>query len=267
MFPQDENEVCTKQFYSVKNIKNNYLENCFTYFKQIQENINDSFVYKEEAFRIRSFLYGYQYALQDSELAKQTEITDEKTIQEIKNLELTLIKLSETVTHTEMENWSGIALLQPVLNIPNDILQYMETIYISLKSLGFKPTKYDYVIEDLSTDLRLIRDILLDEKSKSKDLVNTSKDLINERLNEIDNYLNEKGLEVEPDSTEINEYLHNLLHNWKDFEVPRSDFGSIRRNNSGDGCSSCVYRTKQKSTQKDVAIKELKSDFSSFKSR
>ena len=78
------------------------------------------------------------------------------------NLRYALEGLLSTLKHTQKLKWKNIALTTPVLEIPNDLHQFMEQIYISLSSIGLdeKPMKYNIIKSDLQWDLRSISSII-----------------------------------------------------------------------------------------------------------
>ena len=247
-FPQDENSDILNQFYASKKIKNVDFQACFNLIKKIQEEITNSFAYKEEVARIRTLLHGYQHVLQTSEYAKKDEITDENVNIQIYNLRTSLDNLLATLQQTEKSIWLKLALRIPALEIPTDLHRFMEQIYISLKLIGFDVQKYKFVDKYLEWDLRFIYSYIKYSTEES--------DIGEERMQEIQNFMDEKNLELKATPMEI----HEVLSDWKDYEVDRSDF-KLSSISLGHGISCKVFKATRISTKKQVAIKALNSEY------
>lgn len=254
-FPQDKGADNLTKFYAIKKIKDVNFQACIDLFTKIQEEINESFVYTEEATRIRTFLYRYQYQLQTSKYAGQDEIEEEDVRVQMSSLRSALEGLLSTLIQTEVEVWKTIALTTPVLDIPKDLHQFMEQIYISLSSIGLedKPKKYNIIKSDLQWDLRFISSIIRDSKSGL-----TKK---NERLSEIFEYMKSNNLHISVSRTEINSSVDDILSDWKDKEIKnRSDYYPLLT--IGEGMSSKVFKAAVKSSPNTyVAIKEIKNEY------
>lgn len=247
-FPQDENSDILNQFYASKKIKNVDFQACFNLIKKIQEEITNSFAYKEEAARIRTLLHGYQHVLQTSEYAKKDKITDDNVNIQIYNLRASLDNLLATLQQTEKSIWLKLALRIPALEIPTDLHRFMEQIYISLKLLGFDVQKYKFVDKYLEWDLRFIYSYIKYSTDDS--------DIGEERMQEIQDFMNDKNLELTATPMEI----HEVLSDWKDYEVDRSDF-KLSSISLGHGVSCKVFKAMRISTKKQVAIKALNSEY------
>lgn len=248
-FPCDKECEITKQFYDAKMIRNVGLKSCFDLLNQAQEAINNSFVYKQELFRIRTLLYGYHFLLETSEYARLPKIEDQNVNTQIVNLKSALENLLLTLKETEINKWSTIALSTKSLEIPNELHSFMELIYISLKQIGFDVNKYSFVQCDLQSDLRHIYAIFQDNGSVKA----------RKRMAEIEEYMYENDIELEITEDEINVKIKHLLNSWNDHIVNRDDFEL--QENLGEGVSCQVYSAIQKSTGQTVAIKMLSSDY------
>ncbi|KAK8889950.1 hypothetical protein M9Y10_034706 [Tritrichomonas musculus] len=251
-FPLDENTEIVEQFYAAKSIKNADLKACLDLFRLIGEAINSSFAYMRESIRIRSLLHGYQFLLQTSNFATQDELDDTNVLTQLSNLRRSLEALYETLTRTEAEKWSGIALSTSAIEIPTDLHRFMEQIYIEMTELGFTVTKYDYVDCDLIRDFRDAYSIFSEYAEQYQQAV--------QRMQEIESFLQERGLEITVTQNEIDERIKGLFTQFKDFRLNRDDF-QLGGRPIGVGMSALVYKAKQISTGKDVAIKEFKEEY------
>ena len=245
-FPQDENSDILKQFYASKKIKNVDLKICFNLIKSIQED-KDVYVYKEEVARIRSLLKKYQHILQTSEYAKQESIEDFNANIQITNMKEALENLLSTLKQIEKKTWLSIALITPSFEIPDDLNLFMEQIYICFKSMNFKVQKYKTDKNDLKWDFRFIY-------SHYQDIYDC--DEADLRREEIENFMVENDFELTASSEELTETFKNILSEWKNYELNKSDF-QIKMIPLGQGVAGKVYEGTQNSTGKKVAVKKL----------
>lgn len=251
IFPQDKESDVVNDFYGPKKIENNDFKKCFELFNEIQLEITNCYAYKQEATRIRTFIYGYQNKFQSHEDANKHEIINDNVNLQISNLRDSLEGLRSTLKQTEIEVWSRNALLLPVLEIPNALHQYMKQIFISLSSIGLNVNKYDFNDHDLIWDLRFLYNIFVNYQDKFKKAV--------DRIDEIFSFMDEKDFDLSVSETEVDEIVKSVLSNWKDYEVNRSDFNKSEFC-EGKGGSCKVFKGTQISTNKKVAIKVMKSN-------
>lgn len=251
-FPSDEGIEMVKQFYSSKKIKNADFQACLDLFKQNSEEINNSYVYSHEAVRIRTFLHGYQFMLETSELANKDKIEDANIVTQLYNLRYDLENLLSTLNQTEKKKWRNIALSSSSVEIPMDLHRFMEQIYIAMTQIGFPVIKYNYINSDLAYDLRFVHSIF-----QKSDVVSDKKQI---RMDEIENFLNEHGIELSVTQTEVSQRVEKILAAWEDYEVNREDF-KLAKTSLGSGLSCEVKKATQISTKKEVAVKIFKQGF------
>lgn len=251
VFPSDENNEMVQQFYAAKSIKNADLSACLQLFKLIAEDVSNGFAYMKESIRIRTLIHGYQFLLQTSKLGTKEE-EDSNVFTHLSNLRKSLEDLHSTIMQTEAEKWSTIALSCSAIEIPTNMHSLMEEIYISMTELGFNVVKYDYINSDLIRDFRDIYSIFSEYAETYQQAV--------QRMEEIETFLKERDLEISITQNEIDERIKQVFTQFKDYELKRDDFKIIGRP-IGTGMSAIVYKAKQLSTGKDVAIKEFRDEY------
>lgn len=249
-FPCDRDSEITKQFYASKKVKNDDFKICLEIIKKILETINESFMYKQETFRIRTLLYGYLFLLETSEYARLPNIENANVKTQLLNIKTYLQALQSTLNQTKKKEWLSIYLTTESLKIPKDMRDIMEQIYISMNQLGFNVIKYKFVKCDLQSDLRDVYNYLEGEEQSIE---------VNGRINDIKKFMYENGMNLYIDKEEINSSIKTLLEFCPEYEVDRNDFNIEYE--IGMGISSTVMKGTQKSTGQSVAIKEFKNEY------
>lgn len=255
-FPSDEDSQIAVDFYDERSIQNSDLDSCLQLLKDIAADVSNSFVYAKETIRVRSFLYGYQSLLQTFDISSfdgnqlfniQTQLT---------NLKSFLEDLRSVILQTESNRWSKIGLITPVKEIPKNIHSFMERIYVSMKALDFKVSKYDFVNCDLVSDFRFLNRIYNETEIDPSEFENRDK-----RKKEIIHFLEKRDLEIEVTPDEKNERFKKLFSQFRNHQLKRDDFEIVGKP-VGSGVTSSVFKARQKTIPpKEVAIKILEKDF------
>ena len=249
-FPDDKDSPVVENFYNSKMIKNDDLNKSLELILDInniiQHTVNLRGVYMFECVRVRSLLCGYYYLLQTSVYAQEDTVESLDNLVQLSSMRDYLNDLKKTVLYTDPEKWKTVAVSTPVAEIATDIYRNMEYIYIALKELGLPVTKYEYVKYDLINDFREVYYVFKDAEYQDK-------------MDEVVSFLNQNGLQIDVTDDEVNENKQNLLMQFKDYNLNRSDFKLVKK--IGSGKTSIVYEVAKKSTGEIFACKELTDDY------
>lgn len=225
---------------------NEKIKEILSLLNQIRNNIGSVVVYQKEVILVRTIIISSIRSIMKSPLMTATEYTPDES-KEFKKFKNTLQGLHDLVRMLSGDVWTSVALEWPVQKPTNDLEKYMLKMSEQLSKLGIEIQQYSPTEDDISADYLAIFKIFQSAKGTETKVI--------ERLNSISKFLIEHGIEIppSPESAEIRTIFDEIPQ----FHVERDDFKL--ENQIGRGSSGIVYKAKQISTGRVVAVKELTS--------
>lgn len=225
---------------------NEKIKEILSLLNQIRNDIGSVVVYQKEVILVRTIVISSIRSIMKSPLMTASEYTPDES-KEFKKFKNTLQGLHDLVRMLSGDVWTSVALEWPVQKPTNDLEKYMLKMSEQLSKLGIEIPKYSPTEDDISADYLAIFKIFQSAKGTETKVV--------ERLNSISKFLVDHGIEIppSPESAEIRTIFDEIPQ----FHVERDDFKL--ENQIGRGSSGIVYKAKQISTGRIVAVKELTS--------